>query len=482
MTWKNAINIKLNLCDISRQIISDRTGILFSNEFISFLESSGISYNLSYSLEDLTKSSESAVIKIVITSVKDIPDYLSVKADIKKFALADLPINADVKALESITLPDILLLLNYLNATNLLQSINKDNIQTILNCAKQYKQSTYIDTLKIKIDEILLTIVNYDNILQLGCLYGELQFYIYKYSNDSIYSSLKHLQQRIDEYSFNYIIKGNLKNIFYESAAKVKSVSSIMPFFKSVSANKKALICFDCMGMSEWFLLNDYFKNLNISFCTNLSFSLIPSITSISRASIYYGSNTDVYKLSSVNETKALQHHFPDKNCKLFREKDDISSDSLLGFDVVSVIYNFFDDISHSIVFPANYESKAIYFEAVKNYLDNSTIINQIRILLDEGYKVFFCSDHGSVIAKGNGKKIDKYLQDKFAKRACLIDDSILAEFLDFPQMQIPFVEDKILVLPEGRTMFDYLNNVEISHGGITVDEIVVPFIEVIKC
>jgi len=63
-----------------------------------------------------------------------------------------------------------------------------------------------------------------------------------------------------------------------------------------------------------------------------------------------------------------------------------------------------------------------------------------------------------------------------------LIDDSILAEFLDFPQMQIPFVEDKILVLPEGRTMFDYLNNVEISHGGITVDEIVVPFIEVIKC
>jgi hypothetical protein len=85
------------------------------------------------------------------------------------------------------------------------------------------------------------------------------------------------------------------------------------------------------------------------------------------------------------------------------------------------------------------------------------------------------------VIAKGNGKKIDKYLQDKFAKRACLIEDTTLVDLLDFPKMRIPFVEGKTLVLPRGRSMFDHVNSVEISHGGIAVEEIVVPFIEVVK-
>ena len=99
----------------------------------------------------------------------------------------------------------------------------------------------------------------------------------------------------------------------------------------------------------------------------------------------------------------------------------------------------------------------------------------------DEGYKLFFCSDHGSIVAKGNGKKIEKYLREKFAKRACLIEGKTSVEFQNFPQMKIPFVENKLLVLAEGRTMFDNLNYIEISHGGITVDEIVVPFIEVSK-
>jgi hypothetical protein len=47
--------------------------------------------------------------------------------------------------------------------------------------------------------------------------------------------------------------------------------------------------------------------------------------------------------------------------------------------------------------------------------------------------------------------------------------------------MKIPFVENKTIVLPEGRTMFSNLNSIEITHGGITVEEIVVPFIEVSK-
>jgi len=482
MTWENAINIKLNLSDISRKIISDQTGILFSEEFISFLRNTGIHFSFCKTLADLLLQLEKVELKIIITSLKEIPDYLSGKADIKKFTLSDLPINADVSALEWLSLSELLLLLNYLNTTNLLQSVNKSNIQILLNSAILHNQVSVINNLKNKTDEIVQLKVSYDNILQLGAIYGELQYNVYKQSSESFLELIKQVQLSIDSYSFDFIISGKLKDIFYEPAANIKSVSSIIQYLKSLKSEKIALICFDCMGMAEWYLLRDFLSDLNISFKTNLAFALIPSITSISRASIFYGSNTEVYQLSSVNELKALQENFPQNSCEIFREKDNITSDSLLGIDIVSIIYNFFDDISHSIVFPAQYENKGIYFNAVKKYLANSSIKSQISLLIEEGYKIFFCSDHGSVIAKGNGKKVEKYLQDKFVKRACLINETTLAEFIDFPQMKIPFVDNKILILPEGRTMFDNNKSIEISHGGITVDEIVVPFIEVVKC
>jgi len=323
--------------------------------------------------------------------------------------------------------------------------------------------------------------IHYENILQLGLCLGKLQFAICKSGSAEELKELVSFQQRIDQYSFNYILSGNLKDIFYESASSIKSVDRIIPYLKTKAQKNIVLICFDCMGISEWELLKEYLKPLQATYKEQQTFALIPSITALSRNSIYFGNHTTAFELKSINEGKELQQRFPDSTCKLFREKDNITADTLLGVDVVSVIYNFFDDLSHSAQFPPQVESKSLYFDSVKNYLANSNVLQQLSTLLELEYKLFFCSDHGSIVAKGNGKKIEKYLQEKFAKRACLIEETTLAEFLNFPQMKIPFVENKLLVLPEGRTMFNNLNSIEISHGGITVDEIVVPFIEVSK-
>lgn len=481
MTWENAINIKLNLEDISRQVITDNTGILFSEEFKNFLQAKNVSFKQTDNNAELFSFGEETETKILFTSLKEIPFFLSSKADVKRFTLAELPLNADVKALEQCSISELISLLNYLNATNLLQPITQGNVQQLLQNAKQNHNNIFITKLKEEIETLLQKEIHYENILRLGLCLGKLQFAICKSGNSEEQKQLVSFQQRIDQYSFNYILSGNLKDIFYESASSVKSVARIIQYLKAKAQKNIALICFDCMGISEWELLKEYLNPLQASYKEQQTFALIPSITAISRNSIYFGNNTSAFELKAINEGKELQQRFPDSTCKLFREKDIITSDTLLGVDVVSVIYNFFDDLSHSAQFPPQVESKSLYFDSVKNYLANSNVLGQLSTLLNEGYELFFCSDHGSVIAKGNGKKIEKYLQEKFAKRACLIEETTLSEFLNFPQMKIPFVENKLLVLPEGRTMFNNLNSIEISHGGITVDEIVVPFIEVSK-
>jgi hypothetical protein len=481
MTWENAINIKLNFEDISRQIIADRTAILFSEEFRNFLLAGNFSFRYADNLTELIQYSEELDTKLLFTSLKEVPAFLSAKADVKKFTLADLPLNAEVKALEQCSINELLSLLNYLNATNLLQHITQGNVQQLLQNAKKNNNKVSIAKLKKEIELLLLKEIHYENILQLGSCLGKLQFAICKSGNIEELKELVSYQQRIDQYTFNYILSGNLKNIFYESASSVKSVHRIVSNIKNTSAEKIALICFDCMGISEWELLKEYLQPLKASYKEQQTFALIPSITAISRSAIFYGNHTEIFHLSSINESKALYQQLQDRTCKLFREKDSITADSLLGIDVAAVIYNFFDDLSHSAQFPPHVENKSLYFDTVKNYLTNSNVLQQLSVMLDEGYKLFFCSDHGSIIAKGNGKKIEKYLQETFAKRACIIEETTLAEFLNFPKMKIPFVEDKLLILPVGRTMFAQLNSIEISHGGITVDEIVVPFIEVLK-
>ena len=99
---------------------------------------------------------------------------------------------------------------------------------------------------------------------------------------------------------------------------------------------------------------------------------------------------------------------------------------------------------------------------------------------MNNDFALYFCSDHGSVIAKGNGEKLQKYLIDDFAKRAVIIPEEA-SDLTEFEKVDIPFVPYKKLVVPEGRTMFTQKNKIEINHGGISLEEIVVPFITVTK-
>jgi hypothetical protein len=53
---------------------------------------------------------------------------------------------------------------------------------------------------------------------------------------------------------------------------------------------------------------------------------------------------------------------------------DIINEDTLLGYDCISILYTFFDDLSHSAQFPPNHSNKSLYFDAVKGYLNNSKV------------------------------------------------------------------------------------------------------------
>ncbi|MDM8523969.1 PglZ domain-containing protein [Desulfococcaceae bacterium HSG8] len=476
MDWRNALLIKYNLGSQAKKIIADETGILSSPDFKTFLFQKGIASGHASTLRQLLSQLNDDS-RLIISSFSDIPSYLHRRADIYLFKYDDLPFNIGPNLFSQLKLHEIITLCNYLSACDPHQLVTQYNLRELLNLAQNRNQQNEIEILTKQIDLILSKNADYNKIIEIGTLWGKL-----------IYTSYRLKQERpektekiIDQYVLDYVLSGELRNIWYSGPGDIKSVDRIIPYLKNKNIEKFALICFDGLGVAEWQLLKEHLKPNRFDYHEKYIYALIPTTTIISRSALFSGSCDRVYQAKSVNEIKEFRKNFPDHDHKHFRRKDPVSSDGLLGITAVTMLFNFFDELSHSTRFPPDIDSKALYFDSVTNYLSNMKLGDTLNLLLNEGYRLFICSDHGSAVATGNGKNIDKWLHDKFARRGCIVDESSLLEFYDYPQYKVPFVKGKVVVFPENRTMFDTAGKLAITHGGITVDELILPFAEITK-
>ncbi len=104
--------------------------------------------------------------------------------------------------------------------------------------------------------------------------------------------------------------------------------------------------------------------------------------------------------------------------------------------------------------------------------------------LVEGGYRVFLSSDHGNTCGKGTGVLPPKAFIETYARRVAIFDQVSLAQ--EFAQKnQGIYFRTKSLpaavhpVYTSGIDLFASRDAIEISHGGLSIEELVVPFIEV---
>lgn len=480
MQWQLSIYTKLNLEDNTPKVISDHTGILSSASFLSFLDEKAVSYLVTDKVPEMLSASGTMAVLVILTNIKDVPAFITNKFQHKQFIHVDIALNGDIAGiLKGLSAESLIHLLNYVYATDKHLVVTKYNIDGLLSFAKSHAAISVVSSLIEQITLLLQTVPQFDTILQLGKLWGKVVYFSVIHQDTRYENYIK----QIDAFAASFITSDGMQQATFASTIKnPKSVDRILANIKSHNDKKTALICFDCMGFAEWHLLQEYLSASNLNFTDIALFTMLPSVTSVSRSAIFHGSQ-DVYNIKSpgrADEAKAFANYFTEKDVKYFTDADIISEDTLLGYDCISILYSFFDDLSHSAQFPPNHSNKSLYFDAVKGYLNNSKVLQTLQTLQGNDFTVYICSDHGSVVAFGNGQKLDKYLIDNFAKRAVIVPE-VSADIIEHNKIKIPFVEGKIIVLPEGRTMFANNNQIEINHGGITVEEMVVPYIKLQK-
>lgn len=269
---------------------------------------------------------------------------------------------------------------------------------------------------------------------------------------------------------------------------------------RSLQENERlALLVFDGMALDQWFLLRDYLLaclQRKVEFRENRTYAIAPTVTSTSRQALFAGRTPGNFSQTALVTTADAEHwqnywvnqgrrrtRVAHLNVNMVGDFHELRLLANTSNEVLGVVVNFFDDIMHTV--KDLKAGKRVFYDTVISYLNNSATDEFFDILLEAGYRIFVTSDHGNVDAMGTGVKSPKALIEAYAKRVIIFDQepiaSAFAEQHGLTLFHPLFLPDNLYpVYPRGDGMFSAEKSVGISHGGLSVEEMVVPFIEVI--
>ena len=105
--------------------------------------------------------------------------------------------------------------------------------------------------------------------------------------------------------------------------------------------------------------------------------------------------------------------------------------------------------------------------------------------LFDDGFAAFLTSDHGNLEAEGCGRPLEGAVADLRGERVRVYPDALLRarvkehfpNALEWPALGLP--ENYLPLLAPGRSAFVREGEHVVAHGGISLEELVVPFVQI---
>jgi len=327
--------------------------------------------------------------------------------------------------------------------------------------------------------------------------WGRLSFLKDKYLYQIIYSekastlevervahNLEHeLEKKFSSFVLNYYSNLFYKSVYHEPV----TVDRVLTYLTHRSNDKLALICMDGMGFQEWFSLKEHLNRQGISNFKEMHvFALLPTVTEVSRRALFSGKKliTEL-PLEKKGFIEQVNQKMSSGKAQFFLDKHPQWKQEFLTYDYIGIVFGLIDDLAHNT--QSINGDKVLMQQNLEVLLHKAEIDKIINQFLEEDYKVIITSDHGSVCSKGIGIKQDKYLMDKRAKRVCVFPNSQLAhDFIKGNNLLTLYENEEILgdncaVFAPWRGMFGNEGGKEITHGGIHIEEVVIPFVEVLK-
>lgn len=278
---------------------------------------------------------------------------------------------------------------------------------------------------------------------------------------------------------------------------KPKMLHQIPWYLERKLKDKAALIVMDGMSYTQWYQIQETLAKDSWQFDESSVFSWVPTITPVARQAIFSGKVPREYA-HSINTTN--------KEGKLWKEfwgqqglnEHSIAYQKALGLKefekntfpfVISPfikVYGGVIDVIDKFMHGAKQGNRTMASE-VDNWLSTGYFQNLLNLLHNEKFDIYVTADHGNVECQGRGRifqgvtvdsadqRLRIYKSDNIRKQTAIENpDTLIWDNVNLP-------DDYYVLLAKNNDAFVPKNDRIITHGGIHIEEVIVPFVRIYR-
>lgn len=263
------------------------------------------------------------------------------------------------------------------------------------------------------------------------------------------------------------------------------------------SANGQvALIVVDGLSLDQWVTVRQILQkqNVHLMMRESATFAWIPTLTSVSRQSIFSG-KPPLYFPSSINSTNS-----EGKLWTQFWEGQGLSRldvayqrglgdgdavdilDSIIHpgkTKAVGLVVDKIDKIMHGMQL-----GSAGMHNQIKQWSQGGFLTSLVAQLLEYGYDVWLTADHGNIQCDGKGRPSEGVIAETRGERARVYPSSelrsqVAASFPfahEWPPIGLP--ANYFPLVTGGHDAFVNQDDTIVGHGGIAIEEVIVPLVK----
>lgn len=293
---------------------------------------------------------------------------------------------------------------------------------------------------------------------------------------------------------------GALHNLPYQQQPVM--VHHIARFLAVERSKKKlprvALLVLDGLALDQWLLLRRVLEAADQAwrFQESTAFAWVPTLTSVTRQSIFAG-EPPLYFPESLGTTSKERSHWlrfwedhgvQRGGVELITNIDgpaDPKLEEALGnsrLSVLGIVWNKVDDIMHGMQMQT-----AGMHDQVRLWAKQGHVQSLLSRLHAEGFATYLTADHGNVTATGIGNPKEGVLAETKGKRVRVYDrteflEDVAVKFpesLRWPNHGLP-PSSHVLLAGDLKAFTDAGEEI-VSHGGIALEEVMVPFVTITR-
>ncbi len=259
---------------------------------------------------------------------------------------------------------------------------------------------------------------------------------------------------------------------------------------------KLALVVMDGLAMDQWLVVRSALasKQPGLRFREQAVFAWIPSLTSVSRQATFAGKAPIFFpnSIQSTNREPAYWAQFWADQGLASNEVVYIKGLGDGGLETISealshpkarvagLVVDKVDKIMHGMEM-----GTAGMHNQVRQWARQPYLNTLLDLLLDRGFRVYLTSDHGNVEAAGCGRPAEGAVADLRGERVRVYPDAALRSkvkerfpfALEWGPVGLP--EDYLALLAPARQAFVQEKQRTVSHGGVSVEELIVPLVQI---